>query len=104
MKVTLATHGGQAAALNLRLPPRVVDAAALPAEAARELTRLVEAAKATSTTKKVGPGPASDAMSYTITVEDADRSTVLTQSDTTMSPAFAALLTWLEQRSESSSG
>ncbi len=98
MKVTLATHGGQAAAINLRLPPRVVDAEALPQEAARELARLVEAAKTTQAVKEDGPGQARDALSYTITVEDVDRSTVLTQSDTTMSPAFAALLTWLERR------
>lgn len=99
MKVTLATHGGQAAAINLRLAPRVVDAEALPEEAARELAQLVEAAKAAPVPKEERPGQARDAMSYTITVEDADRSIVLTQSDTAMSTAFAALLAWLERRS-----
>jgi hypothetical protein len=98
MKVTLATHGGQAAAINLRLPPRVVDAEALPENAARELAQLVEAAKTAPTAREGGPGQARDAMSYTITVEDAGRSAVLTQADTTMSPAFAALLAWLERR------
>ncbi|GAA2592605.1 hypothetical protein GCM10010399_24040 [Dactylosporangium fulvum] len=97
MKVTLATHGGQAASIYLRLPPRVVDADTLPEEEARELARLVEAAKTAQVAEEEGPGRARDAMSYTITVQDGERSTVLTQSDTTMSPAFAALLSWLEQ-------
>jgi emfourin len=35
-------------------------------------------------------------MSYTITIEDGGRQTVLKQSDTAMSPAFAALLTWIQ--------
>jgi hypothetical protein len=39
-------------------------------------------------------------MSYTITVKDGGRTTVLKQSDTTMSPAFSALLNWLEHHSE----
>ncbi|MGW6080880.1 protealysin inhibitor emfourin, partial [Streptomyces sp. NPDC055186] len=43
------------------------------------------------------PGRARDAMSYTITVENNGRLTVLTQSDTTMTPEFAALLGWLEK-------
>lgn len=98
MKVTLATHGGQTAALNLRLPPRVVDTEALPENAARELAHLVEAAQTAPPAKPDQPGQARDAMSYTITVEDASRPAVLTQSDTTMSPAFAALLAWLERR------
>jgi hypothetical protein len=38
-------------------------------------------------------------MSYTITVEDSGQETVLQQSDTNMSPAFSALLEWLEQHS-----
>ena len=46
MKVTLATHGGQAAGINLRLPPRVVDTDTLPEPAAEELAQLVAAAKA----------------------------------------------------------
>ena len=36
-------------------------------------------------------------MSYTITVEEDGRPTALTQSDTTMTPAFAALFDWLER-------
>ena len=46
MRVTLATHGGLAAAINMRLPPQVVDTETLPGPAAVELSRLVAAAKA----------------------------------------------------------
>jgi hypothetical protein len=101
MKVTLATHGGQAATINLRLPPEVLDTDALPESAAAEMTGLIEAAIAEGEERGESedgpPGRARDAMSYTITVEDGGHSTVLTRSDTTMSPAFAALLTRLEQ-------
>ncbi len=95
MKVTLALHGGLAAAIHLSRPPRQVDAGDLPAEAAAELARLAAAAAAS-------PAPAQserripDAMSYTITIEDGGRQTVLKQSDMAMSPAFAALLGWLQ--------
>jgi len=61
------------------------------------LARLVAAAKTAPAAEEGGPGRARDAMSYSITVEDGDRPTVLRQSDTTMSPAFAALLDWLER-------
>lgn len=95
MKVTLARHGGFAA--GIRRPPRTVDSVALPETAAQELTRLVSAAKNAPGTADDGPGRARDAMSYTITVEESGQSTVLRQSDTTMSPTFAALLEWLER-------
>ncbi|GAA3503840.1 hypothetical protein GCM10019016_109520 [Streptomyces prasinosporus] len=95
MKVTLAAHGGQAAAVLLRLPPRVLDTDTLPEDAAAELARLVAAAVPAA--EGGGPGRARDAMSYTITVEEGGRPTVLTQSDASMSPAFAALLGWLEE-------
>jgi hypothetical protein len=96
MRVTLATYGGQAAAINLRLPPKVLDADALPENAAAELAQLVEAAVPAAEEDRP-PSRARDAMSYTITVEEGGRSTVLTQSETTMSPEFAALLSWLEK-------
>jgi len=95
MKVTLATHGGQAAAINLRLPPEVLDTAVLPDDAVAELTRLVAAAVSTPE-EEDRSGRVRDAMSYTIRVEDGGRSTVLTQWDAAMSSEFAALLTWLE--------
>lgn len=96
MKISLAIHGGQAAAINMRLPPRIVNVGSLPKEIAAELVRLVEAAK-TAPAAKAAPGFAADAMSYTITVEDDHEPVVLRQSDTTMSPAFAALLSGLEK-------
>ncbi|WP_030338118.1 protealysin inhibitor emfourin [Streptomyces sp. NRRL S-1022] len=99
MKVSLARHGGQAAGILLHRPPEVVDTDTLPPPAAAELTRLVAAAlppaNAPTTTGEARPGRARDAMSYTITVEDDGHTTDLTQSDTTMSPQFAALLGWL---------
>jgi hypothetical protein len=36
-------------------------------------------------------------MSYTITLQDQGRETVLSQSDTTMSADFAKLLAWLQR-------
>ncbi|MFJ4526376.1 protealysin inhibitor emfourin [Streptomyces sp. NPDC088810] len=94
MKVSLARHGGQAAAIRLRQPPDVVDTDTLPQPAAAELTRLVAAALPAGGEDR--PGRARDAMSYTITVENNGHTTDLTQSDTTMSPPFAALLNWLQ--------
>ncbi|MFF1556215.1 protealysin inhibitor emfourin [Streptomyces sp. NPDC058279] len=95
MKVTLATHGGLAAASRLRVPPKVLDTDSLPEREAAELAELVAAA-AGPAPEADRPGRAMDAMSYTITVEDGGGPTVLKQSDTAMTPAFAALLTWLE--------
>ena len=96
MKVTLATHGGLAAAINMRLPPRVVDTETLPRPAAAELSRLVAAAKAVNAFP-AGGERARDAMSYMITVEERGQSTTLAQSDVTMSAQFAALLNWLQE-------
>lgn len=98
MKVTLATHGGLAAGINLRLPPRVVDAGTLDRPRAEELAQLVAAARAASALA-AGSGRVRDEMSYTITVEDGGHPAVLTGSDTTMSPEFGALLSWLEEHS-----
>jgi hypothetical protein len=97
MRISLVKHGGQAAGMFLGRPARVLDANTLPPAAAEELARLVEAAKAMSGAAELGPGRARDAMSYTITVEDSGHQTILKQSDTTMSPAFAALLASLER-------
>jgi hypothetical protein len=97
MRVTLAQHGGQAAAINLRRPPRVVDTATLTADDAAELARLVAAAAA-APPAGAAPGKARDAMSYTITVESDGQRTVLAQSDTNMSAAFANLLAWLQRQ------
>jgi hypothetical protein len=96
MKVTLATHGGQAAAINLRRPSRAVDTDTLPESDAEELSRLVDAAKAVKVSPQGGER-ARDAMSYTITIEDRSQSTVLAHSDVTMPRQFAVLLAWLEK-------
>ena len=96
MKVTLATHGGQAAAINIRLPPQVVDSETLPEPVAGELSRLVAAAKAVKASPE-GDERARDAMSYMITIEERGQSTTLAQSDVTMSAQFAALLNWLQR-------
>jgi hypothetical protein len=98
MRVTLAQHGGQAVAINLRLPPRVVDATTLRAGEVGELARLVADATSAPQAAAAAPGKARDAMSYTITIEDGGRQTVLSQSDTTMSEAFGKLLAWLQRR------
>ena len=99
MKASLASHGGIAAGINLRLPPRVVDSDALPKAAAEELIRLVVAAKAAPAATEEKPGRGADMMAYTITIEEDGTRTVLKQSDTAMSPAFDALRSWLEKHS-----
>lgn len=96
MRIALATHGGQAAAINRGLPPRVLDTDSLPPEQADEARRLVAAASAEGG-GPAGTGRARDAMSYQITVDDGARPTTLTGSDVAMSPAFATLLSWLER-------
>jgi hypothetical protein len=96
MRVTLATHGGQAAGIYRGMPPRVVDSDKLPEPAAEKLSRLVAAAMAVDVSG-ASDKRARDAMSYTITVEDSGRSTVLAQSDVTMSREFGELLAWLQE-------
>ncbi|WP_225801251.1 protealysin inhibitor emfourin [Streptomyces sp. NK15101] len=95
MKVTLEAYGGLAAVIDSRRRPNVLDTDTLPESAARELARLVAAA--VSTPVEDDDGRARDAMSYTITMEESGRVTALEQSDGTMTPAFASLLTWLKK-------
>ncbi|MDH6229030.1 protealysin inhibitor emfourin [Streptomyces sp. MJP52] len=98
MKVTLATDGGLAATVLADLPPQVLDTDTLSEEAAAELERLVSAAARSVAEGTEEPaGPARDAMTYSITVEEGGRTSVLVQSDTTMSPEFAALLRRLKE-------
>jgi hypothetical protein len=94
MRVTLETHGGLAA--GIRRPPRELDAAGLSPQAAAELARRVEAARA-APPPGTDPSPIRDAVTYTITLQDEGERTVLEQSDGAMSPRFAALLDWLER-------
>lgn len=106
MKVTLATHGGQAAGIRLAQPARVVDTADLTDGDAAELARLVAATRSEAAGPDSSRGRARDAMSYTITVEEEEEeeggsSTALSRSDTTMTRSFADLLAWLEQHAPS---
>jgi hypothetical protein len=96
MKIILAQHGGQAAGINLNRPPKVIDSAALDEPKAAELKGLVAAATS-APSSATSSGKARDEMSYTITVQDQGRETVLSQSDTTMSADFAKLLAWLQR-------
>lgn len=108
MKVTLATHGGQAAGIRLAQPARVVDTADLTDGDAAELARLVAATRSEAAGPDSSRGRARDAMSYTITVEEEEEeeeeggsSTALSRSDTTMTRSFADLLAWLDQHAPS---
>ncbi len=96
MKITLSQHGGHMAAFNRGRPPQIVDSAALDEPRAAELKGL--AAAASSAPARTPSGKARDEMSYTITIEDQGRETVLSQSDTTMSEEFSKLLGWLRRQ------
>jgi len=95
MKVTLSQHGGLAAGIHLSRPPKIVDATALDESAASELKRL--SASAVSAAAPARSGRARDEMSYTITIDDDGRETVLSQSDTAMSAEFGKLLAWIQR-------
>jgi hypothetical protein len=95
MRVTLATRGGLAAALRRQV--RAVSSDALDAEEERELRRLVSAAAASPSVRGANDRAGRDVMSYTIAVDDGGAVRQLSATDTTMSPAFAALLEWLER-------
>ena len=95
MRVSLATSGGFAAALSLGHPPLVVDAGALPAADAAELAALLAAVRAESPAGE--DGRARDAVTATLTVDDAGTTTVLRRSEVSSTPAWEALLTWVRQ-------
>jgi hypothetical protein len=97
MKVTLSKHGGWAAGIQLGAVPRVIEATALPAPAAADLARLASAAEASPAVDAKAASRGGDIGTYSITIEHGGRTAVLRQSDTTMSPAFAALLEWIER-------
>jgi hypothetical protein len=94
MRVTLNVHGGHAA--GMRRPARSLDTGSLNSRSATELIGLVNLAL-NSPLQKTPLRTMPDAMSYTMTIDDGGRSTVLSQSDTAMSEEFARLLEWLEQ-------
>lgn len=90
MKITLQTHGGLAA--GIRRAPLVLDTADLPTPDAASLAEHVAAAQRAARPRSEVPGPARDAMSYTIHVEDGGDASELTQSDASMTPEFEQLL------------
>lgn len=95
MMVTLEKYGGWTATMGAAT--LVVDTADLPEAAAKELAQLVSAAKASPMIEDYSRGSARDAMSYQLTLQEGGKMVVMSQSDTTMTKAFAALLSWLEQ-------
>lgn len=96
MKIKLAQRGGHMAAFNRERPPQIIDSATLDRPKAAELEGLAAAA-ASAPPRAASSGKARDEMSYTITIEDQGRETVLSQSDTTMSEEFSKLLSWLRR-------
>ena len=96
MIVSLSKHGGLAAGVRLRQPPIVVDAAALPEQAARALGDMIDAAvKANSPASPAEPHP--DSMSYTITVERDGTTVTLKAANLAMSAPFRELRDWIER-------
>ena len=94
MKVTLQKSGGYAA--TVRRQPIVLDSAQLAPDAAVELRRLVERARAAP------PSPRNDrlhdAVAVVISVEDDGQSFELHAVDVGMPAAFAELVAWIERR------
>jgi len=94
MKITLNTAGGFAA--GIRRPARVVNAESLPESDKQQLKQLVDAVdRAGATVDESSPGRARDAMSYTIAVDDGGQTQQYKQRDGDMSPAFSALLQFI---------
>lgn len=86
-------------AAGIRRPDQVVDGARLSGEAQAELKGLVAAARAAQSAETpASPGRGRDTMSYSVTVDDGGQPLVLKQSDSTMTPAFTALLEFLERQ------
>ncbi|WP_165069208.1 protealysin inhibitor emfourin [Paludisphaera rhizosphaerae] len=97
MKIILQTHGGLAA--GIRRPPIEVDSADLSKADAAALAEHVAAACRAGRPPGETPGPARDAMSYTLRVEEPGAAArELTQSDTSMTPEFGTLIDWLHRR------
>jgi hypothetical protein len=99
MKVSLNTYGGIAATTKAARGPDVVDSADLGSEVKEELDRLVDAArrKAPKTTQPSRP----DAMSYAITIEDADQSDTIEAADGDVPEEFAQLRSFVRQHKRS---
>jgi hypothetical protein len=101
--MSLAVSGGLAGGLRLGRPPVVVDLSTLTDADARELTGLLSAARAEPSPESPRRFP--DEQSYTVTVDDGlEEGQVLRRSDSTMSQAFAELLTRLQRLAAGSMG
>jgi hypothetical protein len=96
MKISFATSGGQGAAAYLNRAPRVIDLETLAAAHKAELLALLAAAAAEAKSHISKEARGADLMSYTIGVEDGEKSYTLKQSDGAMPHAFARLLDWLQ--------
>lgn len=97
MKISFKVHGGWGGRF---MPPLTIDTAMLPPVLAAEVTRLAsaaEAAAAANTAAAAKSGQAPEAMTYTITIEDGDRTTTLKGSDVDSCPHFHALADWVRQ-------
>jgi len=96
MKISLTTSGGQAAGVYLRKPPRVLDVEKLAVAEKAELVGRLAAAVAEAKSHAASHSRGADLMSYTIDVDDGERSVTLKQSDAGMPQGFAKLLDWLQ--------
>ena len=95
MKVILSQHGGQGAGLYMQRAPTVIDSTSLDEAHRKELDRLISGARTASA--PATSSRARDEMSYTITIQDGPHDLVLSGTDTTMTPQFGSLLTWLQR-------
>ncbi len=94
MKLTLQEFGGRRSTV-------AVDGAALEPALAAEMARLVDAAESADYFPPLNAGLSTDALAYEITIENNGRIVVLSQSDTTMSAAFAELCAWIKRHGAS---
>ena len=97
MRVTLTTEGGFAFFPGLAKPV-TFDTDALPPEQAEELRRCVAAADFFNHPAVAAPPPpgAADYRTYTLTVEDGDRTHTVRFTDLTPDPALQALRAFVQ--------
>lgn len=101
MKIVLERFGGLAG--GMRWPAVTVDGSDLSAGDARELDRLVRAARSGSAVSSED-ARARDAATYRVTVDDGGTTSTFSQSDAGMNSAFALLLRWLQARDRARPG